>query len=930
MNPAENSGYPSGAAVFFDAVAQHILAQHRSMPDHLSQDKSKNFPLHHATILLPNYHAALPLAQSLIRQSAQSALLLPHMITLQDWAESIPITTEVTPDSCRVAILYEALRTQRWFANADLWGITKELLTLLDEMTQHHVTLPKNAEDFLVQLEHAYQARRGTAMQFEARIVHELWYAMNNTGGPGGVLAYQQRLAQLALAVQAPIYVLQACDFSFVEENFLNACRARVPVTLFDIRAMSTQQTHGAIIRAALHSTVGKDEKHLSTPHEQAQFAREHHSSLAKRLRLFGAHDLEHEARVAELQVRCWLLAGKKSIAIVAQDRLVARRVRALLERAEVLVRDETGWTLSTLAVSTVLMRWLDALQSDFYFHDLLDLLKSPFIFSDQAADERKEMLYKLEQLLRKNSVVAHLPAFMEMAAGEIEVQASLARLRQAAAVMKKNALRKNGGRKKTDTLAGWLEALQNSLEILGMGLATDEAGAQLLQSLQTWQRELAGNSTRFSLREWRHWLAQQLDANTYRDTGITSPVLLTHLAATGWRSFDAVLLLGCDNTHLPGKEGGGMWFNDGVRASLGLPTREMNLARQRDALLSLLTMNDCVLATWQASKNGEINLPSPYLEMLRTLHQLAYNDDLAERELGEILDRAQVHSPPFRLPVLSSMPTPAVPRDALPHKVGVGGYNSLMACPYQFYARHILRLNELDEVSEAVEKRDYGKWVHDILYQFHRQFPVLAHHKVEELNRALHHISDVVFAPALQRDYLARAWLLRWQQAIEPYLNEQIKMELEGWHFKSGELPFELRLTDDLILHGRIDRVDMSDQAMRVLDYKMVDAGRLRNKLKDPGEDVQLACYAAAGGSHSAAYISFDNDKIQIIEPPHDLGDLVQANIDRLITVFEQIQSGVVLPANGIEKVCLYCEIHGLCRKSGWSIGGEQGDEHG
>mgnify|MGYP002630463719 CR=1 FL=1 len=931
MNPTQNSGYPSGAAVFFDTIAQHILAQHRPMRDDQSQDESKNNLLHHVTILLPNYHAAQPLAQSLVRQSAQSSLLLPRMVTLPDWAQSMPVITQVTPDTCRATTLYEALRAQHWFPNAHLWGITKELLTLLDEMTQHHVTLPKNADDFLVQLEQAYQAKRGTAMQFEARVVHELWYAMNNTGELDSVRAYQQRLAQLALVVQAPIYVLQACDFSFTEENFLNTCRARIPVTLFDIRAMLTQQTHGTILCAALRSTVGEGEKHLTTLspcgtlREQAQFVREHHSTLASRLRLFGAHDLEHEARAAELQVRRWLLAGKKSIAIVAQDRLVARRVRALLERAEILVRDETGWTLSTLSVSTVLMRWLDALQSDFYFHDLLDFLKSPFIFSDRGVDERKQVLYKLEQLLRKNSVVAHLPAFMEMAAGEDAVQALLGRLHQAAA-----AMQKNGGRKKTDTLAGWLDALQNSFKILGMGLATDEAGAQLLQSLQTWQRELAGNPTHFSLREWRHWLAQQLDANTFRDTRITSPVLLTHLAATGWRSFDAVLLLGCDDTHLPGKERGGMWFNDGVRVSLGLPTRQINLTRQRDALLALLAMNDCVLATWQASKNGEINLLSPYLEMLRTLHQMAYNDDLAERELGEMLDAAQVRSAPFPLPVLSFMPTPAVPRDVLPHKISVGGYNSLVACPYQFYARHILRLNEMDEVSEAVEKSDFGKWVHDILHQFHQQFPVLAQHKVEKLNRALHHISDVVFAPAVQRDYLTRAWLLRWQQAIEPYLNVQIKMELEGWHFKSGEWPFELRLTDDLILHGRIDRVDGSNQVMRVLDYKMIDVGRLRNKLKDPGEDVQLACYAAAGASHSAAYISLDKDKVQIIEPPHDLGDLVQANMDRLITVFEQMQSGVVLPANGIDQVCQYCEMRGLCRKSEWSIDNDPVGEHG
>ncbi len=134
---------------------------------------------------------------------------------------------------------------------------------------------------------------------------------------------------------------------------------------------------------------------------------------------LFGAHSLEQEARAAEVQVRRWLLAGKQNIAIVAQDRLVARRVRALLERAGVLVRDESGWTLSTLAVSTVLMRWLDALQSDFYYQDLLDLLKSPFIFADQPAQERKQAVYQLEQLVRKHGVASHLDAFLDLAYGE-------------------------------------------------------------------------------------------------------------------------------------------------------------------------------------------------------------------------------------------------------------------------------------------------------------------------------------------------------------------------------------------------------------------------------------------------------------------------------------------------------------------------------
>ncbi|MEJ1959050.1 MAG: PD-(D/E)XK nuclease family protein [Nitrosomonadales bacterium] len=148
-----------------------------------------------------------------------------------------------------------------------------------------------------------------------------------------------------------------------------------------------------------------------------------------------------------------------------------------------------------------------------------------------------------------------------------------------------------------------------------------------------------------------------------------------------------------------------------------------MHLARQRDDLLALLAMNYTVLVTWQASKSGEMNLLSPYLEMLRALHEVAYADDLTERELGALLEGAQIRSSDFPLPEAAAMPAPVVPESLIPERISASGYNSLVACPYQFFARHMLRLNEMDEVREGVEKRDYGEWVHDILHRFHQKF---------------------------------------------------------------------------------------------------------------------------------------------------------------------------------------------------------------
>jgi ATP-dependent helicase/nuclease subunit B len=891
MEPQQNSGTQTAAAVFFGGVAHCILTQHEP-PD-----------LRDVVVLLPNYHAAQPLAQALARVSKLPALLLPEMVTLNEWAQRIVLDQPVVPESRRTAVLYQALQSRRWFGQADLWGMAQELLALFDELTHSLSELPADADRFATAIQQAYQAKQNLTLQFESRLVFELWHAMQDGAEVDAARAYQRRLALLARQAGRPLFVLRTSDWNALEQRFLDQYAERAPVTLCDLRDEEGGR-RGEFIRMALADGDAPD---LRTQAAQLQ----EFEPLGDTLRFYAANSLEEEACTAAMQVRLWLAAGKRSIAVVAQDRVAARRVRALLERAQVLVADETGWTFATLSVSTVLMRWLDALQSDFYHHDLLDLLKSPFIFADMAAGERKSAVYQLEQLLRKHGVVFGLEKFITLAAGEAALQPPLARLREAAFLLEQNKRR---------SLAQWLEALHESLRVLGIdtGLKQDDAGVQLLQALHDWRQELEGDASPFRFAEWRRWLAQQLDGATYRDRGIDSPVRFTHLAATRWRSFDAVLLLGCDADHLPGMTDGGRWFNDAVRGSLGLPTRSMLAARQRDDLLALLMLNDNVLVTWQRERKGEEVLLSPFLEVLRDLHAQAYGDDLAERELHDYLRAEAVRK--VELP-LAAQPAPGVAQHTVPDSVSISAYNSLVACPYQFYARHILRLNELDEVPEAIEKRDYGERVHLILQRFHADFPELQGRGSGELEAALRQVSEQVFADLLQQDFEARAWLARWFKSLPAYLEWQLESEAQGWRYAGTESKFNLQLAG-VLLRGRIDRIDLKDNEQRVLDYKTQSDQQLRNKLKEPGEDVQLACYAWAQRAGEAAFLSIESGKVKAVAPLHELGTLAQANIERLQQVMQQLRSGAGLPANGIDPVCGYCEMRGLCRKGEWVNG--------
>lgn len=869
------------AESYFDKVARRILAAH-SAPD-----------LRGITVLLPNMHVAQPLAQALVRNSNVPALLLPQMVTLDAWAQSVPLDIPLVTDAQRSALLYQQLRKLKWFEHADLWSMTQELLKLFDELTYALHELPGDADAFAAAVQQAYQARQNATLQLEARLVFELWHAMQQGQELDAARAYQQRLAKLAQSAERPLYVLRTSEWDAVEQRFLDEYEQRAMVKVFDLREM-----------LALSPTLSHkwEREQTSSPLPHAG------EGLGERVRFFPATSLEQEARAAAMQVRLWLQAGKRDIAIVAQDRVVARRMRALLERAEILVADETGWTFATMSVSTVLDRWLTALQSDFYHHDLLDLLKSPFIFADMAAGERKAAVYQLEQLLRKHGVVAGLDKFRALAEHEAVLHQPLARLRQAAALLEQNKKR---------LLADWLAALRASLDVLAVdvGLQQDEAGLQLLRALESWRQELHSDAGRYAFHEWRRWLAQQLDSETFRDSSIDSTVRFTHLAATRWRAFDAVLLLGCDADHLPSAANGGRWFNDAVRSALNLPTCSTHAVRQRDDLMALLALNNTVLVTWQRDKDGEARLLSPFLQMLRDAHENGHGDDLSERELHAYLLAEDAHC--ATLPQ-ASQPAPSAAEETVPSAVSISGYNSLVACPYQFHARHILRLNELDEVQEVIEKRDYGDRVHMILQRFHETYPQVGGHDLTEMDAALRGISAEVFADLLEQDFAARAWLARWYKSLPAYIEWQMENEAQGWRYAEAESKFDWQL-EGVRLRGRIDRLDECGDKKLVLDYKTQSDAVLRSKLKEPGEDVQLACYAYAHEAAAAAFVSIENGRVKLVEPKHDVPLLAQLNVERLEQVMAAIRGGAGLPANGIDAVCMHCEMRGVCRKGEW-----------
>ena len=885
------------------AAAREILAAEETRLPNLSG----------CIILLPNLHAAGAMARAL-GQAAGRPLLLPKLTTLPQLAKEVQLAQPTIPDSARQSLLYAALRARKWFEQSQLWPVTQELLKLFDELTLHHVSLPVSLDEFSQQLADAYQATQGAALQFEARLVYELWHALRQDLGQrlDHASTYVMQLARLSQETTHPLYCVGLADLAPVEMNFLTQYRHNVK--LFEPATMQEEDCSrcGTLCKAAWGSPTSEN----PALQERALALRQAlpESPLAGKLKLFGAQSLEQEAQAAALQIRLWLTQGKREIAVVAQDRLSARRLRALLEREQILLRDETGWTFSTTAASSLIMRWLDLVSDDFYYQDLLDFLKSPLVFQHLEREARREAVAELELLIRENDVVAGLAHYLNLARNQ-QKEACTSLLSAL------DATRQAWKHSRAQSLHAWLHLLQQTLSELGIwsALVHDLAGAQLVEMLNRAAQELQSATETFRFSEWRHWLNQKFENSTFLDTGIDSPIVLTHLAATRLRHFDACLLLGCDQKHLPSPPGATAFFNQAVRDRLQLPTWATQQSAEQRAVAGLLQRSTEVLATWQAYQHCEINLMSPWLALLDTCHAEAYDIHLLDTQLANLLTLAQ----PAIDNIAVAPIAPSLHQKDIPQAISASGYGSLMACPYQYFARHVLHLNELDEVQLALEKRDFGSLVHLILHEFHHQQRSFEPAQRAQLEAALQQLSETIFRPLLRNNFYSRAWLHKWEKLIPSYIEWQITRVAEGWQWHAGEqrsqIEYPLEGDAHIVLKGQLDRLENSPGGQAVLDYKTRSKKLLQDQLRHAGEDVQLPVYALLAGElvSEAAYLSLDGEKVELVTVPDDIQELAQAVAQRLQEIFNSLHHGATLSAHGAEEICAVCEMEGLCRRS-------------
>jgi RecB family exonuclease len=273
-----------------------------------------------------------------------------------------------------------------------------------------------------------------------------------------------------------------------------------------------------------------------------------------------------------------------------------------------------------------------------------------------------------------------------------------------------------------------------------------------------------------------------------------------------------------------------------------------------------------------------------------------------------------------------------------------VSALETYLDCPFKFFARHVLRLQEQPEDEEMIDPRRQGRLVHEVFETFFRDWQASGRRAItvknlDEARTMFTAVVDRLLADVPPAEAgLERTRLLGSSAAAG--LGEAVfRMEAER-RVEVVERLLEHRLDGEFVLktengerrvslRAKADRLDLlADGTFRLIDYKL---GWPPNRARA----LQLPVYALCaeqqllgrrslgeGGRHwtlgEAAYLAFKGPRrvVPLFSSTEERDTVLQAAATRLTNTIDAIERGEFPPTPDDVFRCESCSFAAVCRK--------------
>jgi ATP-dependent helicase/nuclease subunit B len=284
-------------------------------------------------------------------------------------------------------------------------------------------------------------------------------------------------------------------------------------------------------------------------------------------------------------------------------------------------------------------------------------------------------------------------------------------------------------------------------------------------------------------------------------------------------QSVDVMVLGGLVETVWPPAPEPGPWLSRPMRATVGLPSPEVEIGLAAHDFLAAVVSAPEVILSCPDRRDGAPAVPARWLTRLDAL----LNGLDVTLPLHPAAAWARGLDLPSGGPKPVSPPRPCPPVEVRPSRLSVTEIETWLRDPYAIYAKHILRLPKLRDLDQETDAADYGTLVHDGLRIFLREHGIVWPADADEqMRRALRR----ALAESYAREALAAWWEPRLDRiatwvadaeqrrrgvaqlaAIETEIAGRVEIQRPGRRFR---------------LVARADRIERwTDGRLAILDYK-------------------------------------------------------------------------------------------------------------
>lgn len=915
-----------------------------------------------------------------------SLAFLPEIHGINQWLEQTPALL-AAPQKAetlrRWELVYEAL--EEWpslreqlggIGYGGRWALARAIVQACDKLSVSNISpayeLMNSTEELLEKaqvlfeeaLAQAYPALASELINVDARLVMAFWKNLSSLSDPGPrrQLAYELRVKE----ANSPLVWIELAEPAAFEKklshHFLTRYAQSQTVLNIGIDWMDT-----ALWPEALPDEVDKADGQLIS----AVIDKNRRGAESMGWEILGLKRFEDVSWMAASKIEEHVMAGRENIALIAQDRLVARRVRALLARLGpgLSVQDETGWKLATTRVAAAVHSWLCIVRSSNgpNVTDLMAFLKSPIFnianfenlngseldgIASNNQSRSSELLWEIERRLLTREVKSGWTSIIESfddqneydQEGEGNLNSTLSC--RSLLIYLQNLSRAWHGPKKVGSL--WANHLISDLDKLGMlgALQEDEAGRQFVQCIE---KMGSLNQGQLSFQSWSALLDLWVDESSYLEKSLPGVAKITILPLSGirLRQFDAVVMVGCDDKQLPSFSDAGLFFSEQLMSALSIKGIHEEFVQQSRDLSQLLITHQFIDLIWQTVGAGQSeNRLSPWLVRLEKDLKLTKHSTIA-------LPMVNATS----VKVSQSKVSWDIDRYSLPSSISPSAYKLLRDCPYKFYVNRLLGLRSLDGIEVESDNSLIGQLLHRVLRNFYQavrshdlQVPLKLDALTETqrsdryqwLQKLLVGTSEKAFSKIIQGNGRYISYWHDWRLQIPDWVEWQLTRESNGWQFHDAEVKvgFDLMLDKDVMIRieGYVDRFDVHPQlGASVIDYKFQSALKIKKKSAYISDDPQLLVYAKAVNQSmivdeksvsAVEWVALKQDKKQLEKglpqfdyPLEDFKDHYDAFIGPISQDLNDVWAGRPMKASAPDGVCQYCEVRGICRKGMWSI---------